>query len=104
MFSATMPPAVERLAREYLRNPVVVNIGTPGISTGLITQHVIMMKESQKMYNLQKFLDKLGDKMIIVFTNTKKSAHNLGKVLGEAGYNVTQLHGGMSQGQREISL
>ena len=30
MFTATMPPAVERLARNYLRRPVVVNIGTVG--------------------------------------------------------------------------
>ena len=36
MFSATMPPAVERLARKHLRNPVVVTIGTAGKATDLI--------------------------------------------------------------------
>ncbi|KAB5524599.1 hypothetical protein DKX38_022348 [Salix brachista] len=40
MFSATMPPVVERLARKYLRNPVVVTIGTAGKATDLISQHV----------------------------------------------------------------
>ncbi|KAL7174901.1 hypothetical protein ACSBR2_028669 [Camellia fascicularis] len=104
MFSATMPPAVERLARKYLRNPVVVTIGTAGKTTDLITQHVIMMKESEKLYRLQKLLDELGDKTAIVFINTKKSADNLSKSLDKSGYRVTTLHGGKSQEQREISL
>nr|GEW73193.1 DEAD-box ATP-dependent RNA helicase 21 [Tanacetum cinerariifolium] len=71
--SATMPTAVERLARKYL-NPVAVAIRTAGKATDLITQHVIMMKESEKMPRLQKLLDGLGDKTAIVFINTKKTA------------------------------
>lgn len=104
MFSATMPPGVERLARKYLRNPVVVTIGTAGKATDLITQHVIMMKESEKLPKLQKLLDDLGDKTAIVFVNTKKNADNVAKNLDKAGYKVTTLHGGKSQEQREISL
>ncbi|KAF8400101.1 hypothetical protein HHK36_015976 [Tetracentron sinense] len=104
MFSATMPPAVERLARKYLRNPVVVTIGTAGKTTDLITQHVIMLKDSEKMSRLHKFLNDLGDKTAIVFINTKKSADTLSKALDKAGYRVTTLHGGKSQEQREISL
>ncbi|KNA04725.1 hypothetical protein SOVF_197040 [Spinacia oleracea] len=76
MFSATMPPAVERLARKYLRNPVVVTIGTPGKPADLISQHVIMMK----------------------------TADVISKYLVKAGYRVTTLHGDKSQEQREISL
>ncbi|XP_010249341.1 PREDICTED: DEAD-box ATP-dependent RNA helicase 21 [Nelumbo nucifera] len=104
MFSATMPPAVERLARKYLRNPVVVTIGTAGKATELITQHVIMLKESEKMPRLRKLLNDLGDKTAIVFINTKKSADTLAKTLDKEGYRVTTLHGGKSQEQREISL
>ncbi|KAJ0726649.1 putative RNA helicase [Helianthus annuus] len=90
MFSATMPPAVdERLARKYLRNPVVVTIGTAGKATDLITQHVIMVKESEKMPRLQKLLDDLVDKTAIVFINTKKSADFVSKTLEKAGYRVT---------------
>ena len=104
MFSATMPPAVERLARKYLRNPVVVTIGTAGKATDLISQHVLMIKPSEKMFRLQKLLDDLGDKTAIVFCNTKKSADNCAKDLDRLGYRVTTLHGGKSQEQREISL
>ncbi|XVF29244.1 hypothetical protein REPUB_Repub15cG0104400 [Reevesia pubescens] len=104
MFSATMPPAVERLARKYLRNPVVVTIGTAGKTTDLISQHVMMMKESEKFPRLQKLLNDLGDKTAIVFVNTKKNADTISKNLDKAGYKVTTLHGGRSQEQREISL
>ena len=44
MFSATMPAAVERLARKYLRRPVVVNIGSAGKATDNVTQRVVIVK------------------------------------------------------------
>ena len=49
MFSATMPPAVERLARKYMRRPVVVNIGRAGQATDNVAQRVIMIKENDKV-------------------------------------------------------
>ncbi|KAJ4835550.1 DEAD-box ATP-dependent RNA helicase 21 [Turnera subulata] len=104
MFSATMPPAVERLARKYLRNPVVVTIGTAGKVNDSISQHVIMTKESDKFCSLQRLLGKLGDKKAIVFVNTKKNADVVARNLDKAGYRVTTLHGGKLQEQREISL
>ncbi|KAL5705372.1 RNA helicase [Ranunculus cassubicifolius] len=105
MFSATMSHLVEQLARKYLRNPVVVNIGNPGKSTDLITQNVVMLKESEKMSKLHKILNEIGDhKTSIVFTNTKKSADFVFKSLDKSGYRVTMLHGGKSQDQRQISL
>jgi ATP-dependent RNA helicase DDX23/PRP28 len=104
MFSATMPPAVERLARKYLRNPVVVTIGTAGKATDLITQHVIMVKETEKLDRLCRVLNEMGDKTAIIFVNTKKNADSLSRQLDKAGYRVTTLHGGKTQEQREISL
>ncbi|KAJ7974359.1 DEAD-box ATP-dependent RNA helicase [Quillaja saponaria] len=104
MFSATIPPAVDRLARKYLRNPIVVTIGTAGKATDLISQHVIVMKESEKLYRLQRLLDELSDKTMIVFVQTRKNVDTLANNLDKAGYSVTTLHGGKSQEQREISL
>jgi ATP-dependent RNA helicase DDX23/PRP28 len=48
MFSATMPPAVERLARKYLRRPIIVNIGNAGKAALNVTQEVMMMQEKEK--------------------------------------------------------
>ncbi|XP_074312302.1 DEAD-box ATP-dependent RNA helicase 21-like [Silene latifolia] len=104
MFSATMPPSVERLARKYLRNPVVVTIGTIGKATELITQQVIMMKKTEKTYRLEKYLHDIGDKTAIVFVNTRTSVDNLAKSLEKSGHKVVTFHGGKSQEQREINL
>ncbi|GMH12468.1 hypothetical protein Nepgr_014309 [Nepenthes gracilis] len=104
MFTATMSPDVERLARKYLRNPVVVTVGTAGKATGLVSQHVLMVKVSEKMPRLRRLLDDLGDKTAIVFVNKKNAVDVLAKALDKAGYRVTSLRGGMMQGHREISL
>lgn len=50
MFTATMPPAVERLARSYLRRPAVVYIGSIGKPTERTEQIVYMTSESDKRY------------------------------------------------------
>ncbi|KAI3973108.1 hypothetical protein MKX01_019766 [Papaver californicum] len=86
MFSATLSSAVERLAKKYLRNPVVVTIGTAGKATELITQKVTMIKETEKFGQLHKMLIDLHEKMAI------------------NGYRVTVLHGDISQDQQENSL
>ncbi|KAK2967247.1 hypothetical protein RJ640_016039 [Escallonia rubra] len=104
MFSATMSHAIEQLALKYMRNPVEVIIGTAGKPTDLITQKVIMMKESEKVNSLLKFLDEFEEMSVIVFVNNRKSADFLGNFLEKGGYSVTTLHGGKSQEQRESSL
>ncbi|CAI9094177.1 OLC1v1029870C1 [Oldenlandia corymbosa var. corymbosa] len=106
MFSATMSNKVERLARKYLRNPVVVTIGTAGKPTDLITQHVIMVTEQKKPDRLHKLLYELGDKTTIVFVNERTKVDTVLKTLSKAATNcrVTTLHGGMSQEQRKLSL
>ena len=48
MFIATMPPAVERLARNYLRRPIVVHISTVGRPVERMEQVVHMCKENNK--------------------------------------------------------
>jgi len=47
---------VERLARKYLRRPVVVNIGTAGRATDAVTQRVQMVKENEKPTRLEQVL------------------------------------------------
>lgn len=57
MFTATMPPAVERLARSYLRRPAVVYIGSAGKPHERVEQKVLLMSEGEKRWEayLQTF-------------------------------------------------
>ena len=79
MFTATMPPAVERLARNYLRRPVVVHIGTVGRPVERTEQVVYMCKENDKRNKLIEILNAGIDPPIIIFVNQKKGADVLAK-------------------------
>ncbi|XP_045470940.1 probable ATP-dependent RNA helicase DDX23 [Harmonia axyridis] len=104
MFTATMPPAVERLARTYLRRPAVVYIGSIGKPVERVEQIVHIMGENDKRRKLIEYLSKGVDPPIIIFVNQKKGADVLAKGLEKLGYNACTLHGGKGQEQREYAL
>lgn len=104
MFTATMPPAVERLARSYLRRPAVVYIGSIGKPTERVEQIVHLMGENDKRKKLMEYLSRGVDPPIIIFVNQKKGADVLAKGLEKLGYNACTLHGGKGQEQREYAL
>jgi|TARA_B110000977_G_scaffold145615_1_gene184746 ATP-dependent RNA helicase DDX23/PRP28 len=104
MFSATMPPSVERLARKYLRNPAVVNIGSAGKSSDLIKQVVKWTTRNQKIRELEQTLSQYPNTQAIVFVNTKKSVDFVCISIQKFGYSVASLHGGKSQDLREDAL
>ncbi|CAG8658224.1 12275_t:CDS:10, partial [Ambispora leptoticha] len=105
MFSATMPPAVERLAKRYLRRPAVVTIGTAGQAVDTVEQRVEMIHdEIRKKSRLLELLQGSFDPPIIIFVNQKKGCDVLARALNKMGYRATTLHGGKTQEQRESAL
>ncbi|KAI9265283.1 P-loop containing nucleoside triphosphate hydrolase protein [Phascolomyces articulosus] len=106
MFSATMPPAVERLAKKYLRRPAVVTIGTAGQAVETVEQRVEMINDENKKKNRLLELLESGtyEPPIIIFVNQKKGVDVLAKALNKLGYHAVTLHGGKSQEQRESAL
>ncbi|KAH6564107.1 hypothetical protein BASA60_010468 [Batrachochytrium salamandrivorans] len=103
MFSATMPVAVERLAKSYLRRPATVTIGIAGQVVDRIEQRVEMINDDgKKMSRLQELLSgRQFEPPMIVFVNQKKDAR---LYHGRWILKSTTLHGGKSQEQREASL
>jgi ATP-dependent RNA helicase DDX23/PRP28 len=85
MFTATMGPAVERLARNYLRRPVVVHIGSAGKPTERVVQIVYMVGEAAKRRRLVELLQEGVEPPIIIFVNQKRGADMLGKGLEKLG-------------------
>lgn len=104
MFTATMPPAVERLARTYLRRPATVYIGSIGKPTERTEQIVMMMTENEKRKKLMELLQRGLEPPVIIFVNQKKGADVLAKGLEKFGFNACTLHGGKGQEQREFAL
>ncbi|CAH3129021.1 unnamed protein product [Porites lobata] len=104
MFTATMPPQVERLARNYLRRPAVVYIGSIGRPVERVEQKVYLVKEQAKRKKLLEILNAGIDPPIMIFVNQKKGADVLAKSLEKMGFRATTLHGGRNQEQREFAL
>ena len=88
MFTATMPPAVERLARNYLRRPAVVYIGSIGKPTERVEQIVYLVSESEKRKKLVEILNRGLEPPVIIFVNQKKGADVLAKGLEKLGVSI----------------
>lgn len=103
LFSATMDPFIERIWKEYLRNPTYVRIGDLGSNSSQIEQKVIFLNPEDKRKTLTRILRR-SQKPIIIFLNHKKEVDNLGSYLERLGMRAGTLHGGKSQTSREITM
>ncbi|WFD29029.1 RNA helicase [Malassezia sp. CBS 17886] len=105
LYSATMPPTVERIARAYLRRPATVTIGNAGQAVGTVDQQVeFVSSEEQRKKRLLELLDNGLEPPMIVFVNQKKTADMVGRDIRRAGWHVAILHSGLSQTQREEAI
>lgn len=90
LFSATMPPIVERLARKYLRKPATVVIGNAGEAVETVEQRVEFVQGDEKRkLKLQEILRTIGlPPPMIVFVNQKKTADMVVKYVQQAGVSL----------------
>lgn len=104
LFSATMPVALEALAKTYLRNPAFVSIGDRRGVVGMnIQQKVVWTTEGQKRRLLGQVLQ-AQEPLIMIFLNQKKDVDSLTKHLVSEGFSAVALHGGKVQEQRSQAL
>mmetsp|Transcript_8333 Transcript_8333/g.25818 ORF Transcript_8333/g.25818 Transcript_8333/m.25818 type:complete len:758 (-) Transcript_8333:284-2557(-) len=106
MFSATMPPPVERLAKLFMRKPAIVAIGDDDSNKNKrITQTVLYLSDAAKKNALVDLLRrKKPDDKYLVFCNEKKAVDAVGKLVHAAAIRCAVIHGGKSQDQRELTL
>ena len=106
MWSATWPKEVQRLAADFLNDYVHINIGSLELSANKdITQIVDVCDEYSKEQKLAKLLEEIGsvDK-ILVFTQTKRTADDLTRLMRNEGYPAMCIHGDKEQREREWVL
>ena len=105
LFSATMPPEVEALARKYLRKPQVVQVGRRSQAAATVRHCVYPVPKHKKMDLLVHLLREAGaDDSVLVFTRTKHGADRVVRHLMDAGYAADALHADKTQVQREQAL
>jgi ATP-dependent RNA helicase RhlE len=104
MFSATMPPELNKVASEALVDPVRVDLAPPSRPAAGITQAVYPVPRNLKTDLLNAMLRDVDVRSVIVFTRTKHGADRLARQLQKRHHSVAALHGNRSQGQRERAL
>ena len=105
LFSATMPPEVEALARKYLRKPTVVQVGRRSQAAATVSHYVYPVPKHKKTELLTHLLREMGvDDSILVFTRTKHGADRVVHHLVDAGFSADALHADKTQAQREQAL
>ena len=106
MFSATMPPEIEIIAKRYLRHPAIISIGDKNsVKNSRIHQRLVWVPHpSRKDAALREVLQdrRFLREKIIVFVNEKKHADSVGRLV--EGRPCVVLHGGKSQDIREENL
>lgn len=101
LFSATMPAEVRRIASDYMIDPLEVSAGNTNTTNASIDHQYVMVRRHQKYEVLRRFLDYDPDCFALVFTRTRRDAHELAEYLVKDGYHADALHGDMSQAQRD---
>ena len=104
-FSATMPPAVRKLAGELVRDPAQVTISPETPTVEKINQKVMFVDKPNKDQLLVHLLKNHPEwTRVIVFTKMRHGADRVGKKLMRAGIVCAAIHSDKTQGQRMRAL
>jgi ATP-dependent RNA helicase RhlE len=104
LFSATMSQEIERVAKEVLKSPTLVEIGARSTPAEAVTQYVVEVSPAGKIPALIHLLKDAALESVLVFSRTKHGADRIGRKLAAAGVPTTTLHSNRTQGQRLQAL
>ncbi|MDE6929212.1 MAG: DEAD/DEAH box helicase [Lachnospiraceae bacterium] len=101
MFSATMPSAIQEIARKFQKDPMTVKVVKKDLTVPKVTQYYYEVKQKNKIEVLSRLLDLYAPKLSVVFCNTKKGVEEVVEALQGRGYFAEGLHGDLKQIQRD---
>ena len=104
LFSATMPPEVEKLAMDLLHNPESVKVDPVSSTVKKIDQSLYYVDKVNKKYLLAKLLRASDVENALVFSRTKHGADRIVREMKREGIDSVAIHGDKSQGQRQSAL
>ncbi|MDF1613497.1 DEAD/DEAH box helicase [Desulfurivibrio dismutans] len=104
LFSATMPPAVRKIAHRHLKNPVEISIKRTTASMAAINQQFWAVKGLHKLDALTRLLEAEEFEAMLVFVRTKVATVELAEKLEARGFAAAALNGDMTQQMREKTV
>jgi ATP-dependent RNA helicase DeaD len=104
LFSATMPPAIKRIAQTYLRNPTEVAIAAKTGTADNIRQRYWLVSGMHKLDALTRILEAETFDGMIIFSRTKLGTEELAGKLQARGFSAAAINGDIVQQQRERTI
>jgi ATP-dependent RNA helicase DeaD len=104
LFSATMPPAIRRLAKRYLHDPADIATPQARSSTSTVRQRWIPVSHHAKLDALTRLLEVESGDAMIIFVRTKSATEELAERLRSRGFSAAAINGDLVQAQRERTV
>jgi len=104
LFSATMPPPIEKLTKQFLSNPKRIAVSRAASTNENITAFKIPVKAREKRDTLRWLLKNDLVETAIVFSNRKTTVRELNKALQRDGFRSGEIHGDIDQASRNAEL
>lgn len=104
LFSATLPDEIERLSRQFLKNPEKISVKTKESSTNVNQDIVKVGDPAKKLDVLCDLLNKKEFTKVLVFGKTKHGVEKLSKSLMQKGFKAESIHGDKSQSRRKRAV
>ncbi len=104
LFSATLPPEIERLASWVLRNPETIEIGMQRSPAETVSHAVYPVAAEQKFDLLMALLERTNFDSALIFSRTKHGADKIAVRLKQAKHSVAVLHSNRTQRERVEAL
>jgi len=101
LFSATMPKAIQDLAKNFMKNPKFIKIQSKEVTVPNTEQYYIEVQEKHKFDVLCRLLDIQSPELAIVFSRTKRRVDELYEALKKRGYSAEGIHGDLTQSKRD---
>ena len=100
LFSATMPDAIKRIGVQFMKDPEHVKIAAKELTTELVDQYYIRVKEQEKFDTMTRLMDVEQPELAIVFGRTKRRVDELTRGLKIRGFRAEGIHGDLDQNKR----
>jgi ATP-dependent RNA helicase DeaD len=104
LFSATMPPAIRKLTKKYLHDPVEVKVESKTATAENISQRFIQVAGPRKMDALTRVLEVEPFEAMIVFVRTKQATEEVAEKLRARGFSAAAINGDIPQAVRERTI
>jgi ATP-dependent RNA helicase DeaD len=104
LFSATMPTAIKRIAKNHLRNPVEVTIASKTTTAAHVRQRYWLVSGLNKLDALTRILEVEKFDAMIIFARTKNATEELAERLQARGFSATAINGDVQQQLRERTI